>query len=377
MNIGLFAKGLDLMPDFGYPPVNFGGWESEKAQWYIETASHNTVVVDRQRQVGFFAKDVDYRTTLWATGQGFHAVRASAPEIAFAKDARPTQFERTMALVDIDEEDSYLLDIFRVVGGAEHAKFQHSHFGSITTRGLSLSPSADFGHKTQMRNFKTDENPKEGWSVDWKIEDRHRLLAKPADIHLRYTDLSRGVEASNCEGWISTRLYDAKPEEAWIPRIMVRRSAQEGPLASTFVSVVEPYEIQSKIKSVRRLELHNSDGAELPDGNVAVQVDLENGQRDLILAVDAEDPLERGKVSAIVQNDHDVKLEGEFCLIRFAATSSGAGVRSIALCRGASIRVGGLSVIMAGFTEFVEIRIDDASAVVISGDGKIAEFTPA
>ena len=26
LNLGLFAKGLDLMPDFGYPPVQYGGW---------------------------------------------------------------------------------------------------------------------------------------------------------------------------------------------------------------------------------------------------------------------------------------------------------------------------------------------------------------
>ena len=46
MNLGLFAKGLDLMPDFGYPPVQFGGWGSRRAHWYRSTPAHNTVVVD-------------------------------------------------------------------------------------------------------------------------------------------------------------------------------------------------------------------------------------------------------------------------------------------------------------------------------------------
>ena len=31
MNLGLFARGLDLMPDLGYPPVQFGGWDSPRA----------------------------------------------------------------------------------------------------------------------------------------------------------------------------------------------------------------------------------------------------------------------------------------------------------------------------------------------------------
>ena len=46
MNLGLFAKGVDLMPDFGYPPVQYGGWDSPRAQWYRMSAAHNTVVVD-------------------------------------------------------------------------------------------------------------------------------------------------------------------------------------------------------------------------------------------------------------------------------------------------------------------------------------------
>ena len=46
MNIGLFARGLDLLPDFGYAPVQFGGWFSPHAVWYRKTAAHNTVVVD-------------------------------------------------------------------------------------------------------------------------------------------------------------------------------------------------------------------------------------------------------------------------------------------------------------------------------------------
>ncbi|HEY3297931.1 MAG TPA: heparinase II/III family protein, partial [Armatimonadota bacterium] len=46
MNLGLYAKGLDLMPEFGYPPVQFGGWDSPRATWYTMSAAHNTVVVD-------------------------------------------------------------------------------------------------------------------------------------------------------------------------------------------------------------------------------------------------------------------------------------------------------------------------------------------
>jgi hypothetical protein len=56
MNLGLFALGLDLMPDFGYPPVQFGGWGSARSLWYHMTAGHNTVVVDGQSQVNAAAQ---------------------------------------------------------------------------------------------------------------------------------------------------------------------------------------------------------------------------------------------------------------------------------------------------------------------------------
>ena len=48
MNLGFFAKGLDLLPDFGYPRVQYGGWRSGKAKWYTMSAAHNTIVVDRK-----------------------------------------------------------------------------------------------------------------------------------------------------------------------------------------------------------------------------------------------------------------------------------------------------------------------------------------
>ena len=34
LNLGLFAKGLDLLPDFGYPPVQYGGWGAPRPVVY-------------------------------------------------------------------------------------------------------------------------------------------------------------------------------------------------------------------------------------------------------------------------------------------------------------------------------------------------------
>ena len=330
MNLGLYAKGLDLMPDFGYPPVNFGGWSSPQAEWYKMTAGHNTVVVD-----GLDHMTAGGTTTLWLEGQQARGIRVSAPDLIEGQ-----QFERTVFMVDMGARDSYMLDVFRVVGGKDHAKFMHSHFAEMETKGLTLKPAAEYGHGTLMRHFRMDEAPPSGWSVDWKIEDRYRLREPGADIHLRYTDLSRDVQAFTCEAWVMEG-YSGQSKEAWIPRIMVRRQAEQAPLASTFVGVIEPYEGTSNIAGIRRLELETTEGETYPDAHVALEVHLQDGRRDLLIAADVENPLglspSIAQNRALVQSAWDVELDGEMCLVR---RNPDGRVERIVLGKGRSLRVG-------------------------------------
>ena len=459
MNIGLFAKGLDLIPENGYAPLQIAGFQGPHFDWYWSTAMHNTVVVDGRSQPFFTGQ-----TTAWQTSQNFQAIRVEPvmqsveltgpdheqfgfychtlswitgvalstkpesggpwtqqftdcfdrPELgpdwrvidgewkiengqltghgtilcarkfpgrhrleytAGTADPRPCdlsailscgaaglptgayfgfgwnfnqmsvisfdwrparrreatqsaarivpgkshqivcerdglelrhivdgeltmscrndgmphlagptdqkRYARTLVLVDISEHDFYLVDVFEVGGGQEHAKFFHSDYGEVTTAGLALQPAADFGHGTLMRNFRTDAAPRAGWSADWKVNDRHSDLPAPRDIHVRYTDLTEGAEASLCEGWVAVRGYESA-EEAWIPRIMVRRQSPTAPLSSTFVAVIEPYEGQSNIMSIRRV------------GPAILEILLRDGRRDVVRwSYDGEISLER------------------------------------------------------------------------------------
>ena len=320
MELGLFAKGLDLMPDFGYKPVQFGGWGSPRANWYGMTAAHNTVVVDGRDQGNGAGA-----TTLWADGRQFHAIRASGPAPMGGK-----QFERTAALIDVSDKDFYILDVFRVIGGSDHAKFMGSHFGQVTTQGLSLKPSEAYGHGTEMRSFQLDPSPKPGWSVDWRIEDKYKFLAPGSEVHLRYTDLTYGAEAYLAEAWVSIGGYYDSYDEAWIPRIMVRRQSPEAPLASTFVSIIEPYEKQSAISGIRRLALEAEDGAPYPDSFAAVEVSLVGGGKDLLIS--ADDPH-----GIMVQKDWGVATDAELCLIRLDKAGK---AKKVVICKGSFARVG-------------------------------------
>jgi hypothetical protein len=349
------------MPDLGYPPVQFGGWDTPQVKWYYQTASHPTVVVDGRDNSGAG------KTTLWADGDQFHAIRASGADLIDGK-----QFERTAALIDIDESDCYVLDIFRVVGGKDHAKFMHSYFGTIRTEGLSLSAGRVYGYGTLMRNFQTDTDARPGWSADWKIEDRYGYLSRKADVHLRYIDLTSHAEASMAEGWVAATqsAYSSKTQD-WIPRIMVRRRSEQAPLASTFVAVIEPYDGHSNIRHVRRSSLRGDDGLNWPDAHVAVEVQLADGRKDLIIAADVENPmgLTPGwqETATVVQDDTHVRLKGELCWVRWGADGS---VSRIAICRSQSISTETVTIGLKAKTDFIEAHFDENHAKIGAGPQK-------
>ena len=358
MNLGLFAMGLDLMPDFGYPPVHFGGWSGPRFHWYVSTAGHNTVVVDGKDQ----ERPADGESTLWADGGCFRAIRADGSALYGIP-----RYERTVAMVDISENSSYLLDVFRVVGGRDHAKFMHSHFGAISTHGLTLTPAADFGYETQMRNFRRDRQPDAGWHADWKVDDRFGYLDEGRDVHLRYTELTEDAEACTAEAWVALRGFGGN-ETAWIPRVMVRRQSDEEPLASAFVGVIEAYEGAPAVSGVRRLSMEGEieRGRQLTD--VGVQIDLADGRRDVILTRDVENTVrDRGQM---LRRDWSMRTDGELCMVRRGADGS---VSRIAICNGKSLRAGDTALDFEERAEYAEVGFESGSPEILAGSGDLIQ----
>ncbi|MBI2439819.1 MAG: heparinase II/III family protein [Lentisphaerae bacterium] len=77
LNLGLFAKGLDLMPDLGYPPLQVA--DRERVHWYLQPAAHNTVVVDNAMRPGWGPR-LQGACRLWADGHSVAAISAACPE---------------------------------------------------------------------------------------------------------------------------------------------------------------------------------------------------------------------------------------------------------------------------------------------------------
>lgn len=375
MNIGLYAKGLELLSGFGYPAVQFGGWHSPRAKWYKMTAAHNTVVVDGKNQMPHIGEPekeplvvqlnplkaiVRGKTTAWAPGETVKLIRATGPDLVQTTEMQ--QYERSLLLVNLSAVDAYVLDVFRVAGGNDHAKFLHGYFGSVTAPGLNLAPIADFGNRTQMRNFRA-ATPDPGWQADFQIDDRYGYLPDGETVHLRYTDLTPNTQAALAESWLVYKNDVGEGIEAWIPGLMVRRQSREKPLGSTFVALLEPFTGSSNIKRISRLALQNATGASVSEAQVAVAVDLANGKSDLLIAADAENP-EFASTKILVQPDWQLETDADFVVIRRDKTGT---IEHIFLTQGKLLKCGGFELKLEKASPLFEARIENQTLDVLHG----------
>lgn len=110
LNVELFANGQKMMPDLGYPDA-MNEFVKEVYTWSTNTISHNTVVVDAQRQ------DINKNGVLHHFSNGNFARSIDA-------SARPykqvSEYRRNIIMVDADSNSSYFVDFFRVQGGKQH-----------------------------------------------------------------------------------------------------------------------------------------------------------------------------------------------------------------------------------------------------------------
>jgi len=236
LSIGLFARGLDLLPDFGYLPVHRGGWQGPHVDWYKSTAAHNTVTIDHQNQ----AMDTGGQTQIWRIDAGEQVIKISASDIYGVQ-----QYERTCVLVDIDEEHFYIIDRFDITGGSEHAFWLHGPESSMTTAGLNLVETEPYGHITKMRNDRIQSDVSAGWSATWKHAH--------ADVNIRYTGLTGGVSVRTAESWVSAGKWTY--DDLWIPTLAVSQKGEDG-LVSSFVGVLDVFGDRPALASFLQNEGH-------------------------------------------------------------------------------------------------------------------------
>lgn len=281
LNIDVLAFGNWLAPDHGYPEFATS-WPSRN-EWTNNTISHNLVVVDGGKQ------EVNWGgfTKVFKSAPGISVVQAEAPK------AYPgtKQYQRTLFLIDTpDGKNAYAVDVFRVVGGKDHVYSFHGPPGKVSLEGIELVAqekgtyagedvplaASPKGGKfpagySYLYNVRRSGNPPAHFAIDHKAAAGYRSVSESDDIHLRLHALTACDDVALADG-DPPQNKPGNPRR--LPYVLMHRKGQ-GELASTFVSVIEPYQKDAVVKSVER-----AGGSDMA---VAVKVTLADGSVDYIL----------------------------------------------------------------------------------------------
>ena len=241
LDIILWALGREMASDLGY--LYWG--HAQREPWMIQTLAHNTVVVDGRSQ----EQPGKARVVFVRLGDPVRAVEAEAPA-AYA--GRVTEYHRTVAQVPREVGPPFVVDIFRVRGGAVHDWSYHVEAGPPELTGVTLIGGTSLGTETayaqlsDVRSGTTDND----WTATWRWTDeagiRLWMCGSPGtEVH---TVMAPGQRRQSEEG-------------KRLPYLVVRRRGDR--LASTFVCVHEPFRGAPAIRSVRLLEA-DSGRAEWP-----------------------------------------------------------------------------------------------------------------
>lgn len=314
LTIGLYAKGVDLLPGIGYPQSwkDAGAWES-----HILTA--NTVCVDRQGGEGYEGRLLGMARTPAAQW-----LQLDKDDVSAGVDL----YRRTLVSVKLNARDGYLVDLFDVHGGSEHHLAYHGPQAEVTTQGLDLQtqPKGTLaGENIEFNQPYSDSNttpyrdpfcllthvqratPAASWSLDWAAQDQR-------DVHL----CLHGVPQPGSEVILADGSGATHPE-AYSVKFALQHNTGQAPLSSQFLTVLEPYEKQPFITKVERLAL--------PQGNsrvAALQVTTTQGVDTLIFS---DDPNQQ-----IVLPD-GTHFRGRFGLLR----RSGNAVTAMSLVGGTEL----------------------------------------
>jgi hypothetical protein len=304
LSIGYIAYDIDLMPDFGYPNT-LGAELNPEQQWDKSTPTHNTVSFDalgyRGHIVGY-GKPLNYDAT-----KNIQLIHASSNEVENSYKLYAKDYERTAALIRISDKDSYIVDFFHV--NSKYPYTYNFHTGEIDNVSTSYhnitfdsSSAAVTYNKNTLRNVRTAYTHGKLFSIDWNLIDTWNQYSKgvraKTDVHLKITMPGYNREIQLGEAVPPTNNGE---NPAWVP---ILRVPSQG--ITTYVSVIEAYEMDSKIASVETLPV--KEGKETADSTVvkAIRVKLVNGRTDYIV-----NSLNRNTTYQIADK---FKFRGFFCL---------------------------------------------------------------
>jgi oligo-alginate lyase len=322
LNFGIYAFGVDLTPDLGYP--EFAGGNSEQVDWNDHTISHNTLLVDDEGQQNSWTGYPRFFKRL----PGIGAMEIDGGRVY----AQASEYSRTMLLIG-GPDDAYVVDLLRCKGGKDHLLSFHGPPGEVAVEGLKLVKQeggtyagADVQPRTvrspysYLANVERDADPPPTFRLDWKAQAGYRGVSAEDDIHLRWHVLTKADEVALADG---TPPQNKPGNPKSLRYALLRRTGEN--LAGKYASVLEPYRATPMLKSVTLVP--TSAGEEC----TAFRVEHVGGGVDLILA---------STTSAMVTVEPGVQFAGRLGVVRMR---EGKPVE-LALIRGTRLQAGEASI---------------------------------
>jgi oligo-alginate lyase len=314
LNIGIFAHNVDMLPEMGYPEYT-GPWP-KRMGWTSHTISHNTLMINDTKSV----RSPGGKINLFTVQPPLRAIDISSEGSYKGIDT----YRRTVAMVDVSDTNSYVLDVFRARGGKNHRLLYHGPGNETVVTGLSLTQQARGTFAGQDVKFGEFYDGAKGWNyqgsgfmylsevqrsespvrnaftVDWNDEGKHGRIKKGHAPRLRLHALTPCDEVALASG------QPPKPERECNPpwlRYLIQSRLGEN-MESQFITVLEPYDTTPFISRVRALQVtHDADRNSV----AAVAVELADGTVDILISCE-----ERTRVEV----EGGVKFDGRFGLVR-------------------------------------------------------------
>lgn len=261
LNMGLFAKGRELLPDVGYT-------HTRHRVWSTSTLCHNTVVIDEQRQYsGGRQGPSDGR--LLAFEPGFDVVKwvEAGGERAYPGVAQV--YRRALLLVNAGESDVYAVDLFRVTGGSQHDWSLHGDADADGDAKVSV-PLAPYGEHmlpgvdVRFPTGESDRGDAEGRNIAYAYFQNVSRGTTSGDLKVTFgIDDSPVAVRTHIPGQAGAEVFagdamsfrraeenDALLDRFRMPIFLLRRKGP-APLSSLFVAVHEPYDGEPFVDDVR------------------------------------------------------------------------------------------------------------------------------
>lgn len=300
ISMELYGKGYPLAPDAGIGTMGYSGLDY--LEYYSQFPSHNTVCVD-----GISSYPVMKSNHAFKLRNMYPASAAKVPyqpvsysEVYFREPESNSDQTRLNGIINTSDSTGYYVDIFRskkVEGGDKMHDYFYHNMGQVMTlkaadgTDLNLQPTQElafagahlyaYSYIYDKKSAQTDKNIKAEYTIN--MPDKNDITMnmwmkgeKNREVFSALSPMTEGISR------IKDMPYDIKKQPTLT---FVARQKGEA-WTRPFVSIFEPVtkSSPSAINSVEYPSVKSEGGS---GSNVAVKVNLKNGNCDLILSSDA------------------------------------------------------------------------------------------